>query len=137
MAKYTPPHQTKIGQVIDVLVLLVLTVGALYLPLWLGLAGGVKDPKPFDPKATWESLGQNPQMVKQWEALAAIKAIPAADPTNQDLQAMITARYDYWAFSTWELLLMVVVVVGYFAIVIRLSSKEYHDVIDEKFGEKH
>ena len=50
---------------------------------------------------------------------------------------MITARYDYWAFSTWELILMVVVVVGYFVIVVRLSGKEYKEVIAEKFGDRH
>ena len=48
---------------------------------------------------------------------------------------MITARYDYWAFSTLELLVMVVVVVGYFVLVVRFSDKEYREVIDEKFGE--
>ena len=49
---------------------------------------------------------------------------------------MITARYDYWSFSTIELLIMIVVVVGYFVIVVRLSTKEYRDVVDEKFGSK-
>ena len=38
MAKYIPPRQSKIGQVFDVLVLLVLTIGALYAPLLLGPA---------------------------------------------------------------------------------------------------
>ena len=136
MAKYIPPRQSKMGQVFDVLVLLVLTVGALYLPLLLGLAGGAKEVKPFDPNATWESLGQNPAMVKQWEALGAYNAV-VAHPKDEALQAMITARYDYWAFSSWELLLMIVVVVGYFVIVIRLSGKEYKEVISEKFGDGH
>jgi len=135
MAKYNPPNQSKIGQIIDVVVLLVLTVGALYVPLLLGLAGGAKTSAPVDPNATWESLGQNPAMVKQWEALASYNAV-VADPKNEALQAMITARYDYWAFSTWELILMIVVVVGYFVIVVRLSGKEYRDVIEEKFGDR-
>lgn len=133
MAKYIPPRQSKVGQIIDVLVLLVLTVGALYIPLWLGLAGGAKTSAPFDPNATWETLGQNPAMVKQWEALAAYNAV-VADPKDEALQALITARYDYWAFATWELILMVVVVIGYFVIVVRLSGKEYKEVIAEKFG---
>ena len=135
MAKYTPPRQSKIGQIIDVLVLLVLTVGALYIPLWMGLAGGAKVPAPFNPDATWESLGQNPAMVKQWEALGQFNAV-VADPKNEALQAMITSRYDYWAFSNWELILMIVVVLGYYIIVVRLSGKEYKDVIAEKFGDR-
>jgi hypothetical protein len=31
---------------------------------------------------------------------------------------------------------MIVVVVGYFVMMLRLSEKEYRDVIAEKFGEK-
>ena len=127
MAKYTPPRQSKLGQVFDVLVLLVLTIGALYVPLLFGLAGGAKEAKPVE-NPTWESLGQNPVMVERWNALGF------TDPAS--VNEMITARYDYWAFSTWELILMVVVVVGYFAIVIKFSDKEYREVIAEKFGER-
>ena len=127
MAKYIPPRQSKLGQVFDVLVLLVLTIGALYVPLLFGLAGGAKESKPVE-NPTWESRGQNPVMVERWNALGFTN--PA------DVNEMITARYDYWAFSTWELILMVVVVVGYFAIVIRFSDKEYREVIAEKFGDK-
>ena len=135
MAKYTPPRQSKLGQVIDVLVLLILTVGALYIPLWLGLAGGAKESKPYVPDATWEQLGQNPVMVEKWKELGAYNAV-TADPTDKDFQALLTARYDYWAFSPWQLLLMIVVVVGYFVIVVRFSGTEYKEVIAEKFGER-
>ena len=127
MAKYIPPRQGKLGQVFDVLVLLILTIGALYVPLLFGLAGGAKEAKPVE-NPTCESLGQNPVMVERWNALGYTD--PAA------VNEMITARYDYWAFSTWELILMVVVVVGYFAIVIKFSDKEYREVIAEKFGDK-
>ena len=58
MARYTPPRQGKVGQIIDVLVLLILTVGALYVPLWLGLAGGAKEPQPHNPTATFEQLAR-------------------------------------------------------------------------------
>lgn len=126
MARYTPPRQSKFGQVIDVLVLLVLTVGALYIPLWMGLAGGAKVPKPVE-NPTWESLGQNAVEVERWNALGFTDPAAVSD--------MITARYDYWGFSTWELILMVVVVVGYFVIVVRFSGKEYKEVIAEKFGD--
>lgn len=136
MARYTPPQQSKIGQVIDVLVLLVLTVGALYVPLLLGLAGGAKEPAAFIPNATWEQLKQDtPEKIEKWKALGAYNAV-TPDPANEDFQKLVTARYDYWAFSSFELILMIVIVVGYFVIVVRLSGKEYKDVISEKFGDR-
>ena len=131
MAKYTPPRQGKAGQIIDVLVLLILTVGALYVPLWLGLAGGAKEPQPHNPTATLEQLGQdNPVKVERWAALGY------TDPAAEDFQALVTARFDYWAFSRLELLIMIVVVIGYFLIVVRLSGTEYKEVIAEKFGDR-
>ena len=43
---YQPPKQSLVAQIFDVIALLVLTVGALYLPLYLGLAGAAKTPEP-------------------------------------------------------------------------------------------
>ena len=123
MTRYQPPQQSKIGQIFDVLVLLALTFGALYLPLYLGLAGRTASPHPQE-NPTWESLGQNPTMVERWTALGF------ADPAAA--QDIITSRFDY-AFSALGLLTMIVVVVGYFVIVFRLSEKEYREVIAEKF----
>lgn len=131
MAKYVPPSQSKIGQIFDVLVLLVLIIGALRLPLLMGLAGGAKTAPDPSTTATWESLGQDTP-----EKIAGYNALGYTDPTNADLQNLINARYDYWAFQTWELILMVVVVIGYFVIVVRFSDKEYREVIAEKFGDR-
>ena len=44
---YKPPKQSFAGQIFDVITLLVLTVGALYVPLYLGLAGATKTPAPI------------------------------------------------------------------------------------------
>ena len=55
---YKPPKQGLAGQIFDVVTLLVLTVGALYIPLYLGLAGAAKVPNPIA-NPTWEALGQN------------------------------------------------------------------------------
>jgi hypothetical protein len=126
MAKYIPPVQSKIGQLIDVIVLLVLAVGALYIPLWMGLAGSSKTPVPVE-NPTWESLGQNPTMVEQWNKLGFADAASAADT--------ITARFDY-SFSWSSLIVMVVVILGYFVLMLRFSESEYREVIAEKFGEK-
>jgi hypothetical protein len=124
MARYQPPRQSRAGQVLDVLTLLVLTLGALYLPLWLGLAGAAKEPIPVE-NPTWESLGQNATEVERWTALGFADPAAAHD--------LITARYDY-SFGALSLVLMIIVVVGYFALMMRLSEKEYRDVIAEKFG---
>lgn len=123
MARYVPPKQSKVGQILDVIVLLVLTIGALYIPLWMGLAGSshVTD-MPDNP--TWDSLGQNAAMVEKWNQLGYADAASAAE--------IITSRFDY-SFSIGSLLMMIVVIVGYYAIILRLSAKEYRDVISEKF----
>jgi hypothetical protein len=126
MADYIPPVQSKISQIIDVIVLLVLAVGALYVPLFLGLAGSAQTSNVPD-NPTWENLGQNATMVEKWNELGYATAADAAE--------LITARFDY-SFSILNLLVMIVVVVGYYAIVLRFSGKEYCDVISEKFGDK-
>ncbi|MCZ8077651.1 MAG: hypothetical protein RSE12_00100 [Fuscovulum sp.] len=126
MARYIPPKQSKIGQMIDVIVLLILSIGALYIPLWLGLAGSSKAPVPMD-NPTWEALGQNPVMVERWNALGFADPASAAD--------MITARFDY-SFTWGALALMVIVIVGYFAMMLKLSEQEYREVIAEKFDGK-
>lgn len=126
MARYTPPKQSKLGQLIDVIVLLVLAIGALYLPLWMGLAGSTKTPVPQD-APTWESLGQNPTMVEKWNQLGFTDPAAASD--------MITARFDY-SFSWISLAVMVVVIVGYFVMMVRFSETEYREVIAEKFDGK-
>lgn len=126
MAKYIPPHQSKLGQVFDMLVVLALTVGALYIPLLLKMAGATKTPAPIE-NPTWEALGQNPTMVERWQVLGY------ADPASAN--ELITARFDY-SFDWLALAAMVALVVGYFVMVVRFSDKEYREVINEKFGEK-
>lgn len=123
MTKYIPPVQSKFGQIFDVLTLLVLAIGALYIPLWLNLAGSSQSSDvPENP--TWEALGQNETMVEKWNQLGYAEAADAAE--------LITARFDY-SFSITSLILMIVVVIGYYLIMLRFSEKEYRDVINEKF----
>jgi hypothetical protein len=124
MTRYRPPVQGKLGQVIDVIVLLIMAIGALYIPLWMGMAGSSKVPQP-GAGTSWESLGQNLVMVEQWQKLGF------ADPALAS--EMITARFDY-SFSIGALIAMIVVIVGYYAILLRFSEKEYREVIAERFG---
>jgi len=121
---YQPPKQGLVGQIVDVFVLLMLTVGALYIPLYLGLAGAAKTPTPID-NPTWEALGQNATEQQQWAALGITDPAAASD--------IITARFDY-SFSWMALIVMTILVVGYFVLVVRLSDREYRDVIEERFG---
>lgn len=123
---YQPPKQSLAGQIVDVIVLLVLTVGALYIPLYMGLAGAAKTPAPIA-NPTWDALGQNPAEQAQWAALGFTDPASAND--------IITARFDY-TFSWTALIVMVVAVFGYFFLVVRLSDKEYRQVIDERFGNR-
>ncbi len=125
MAKYNPPAQSKVSQLIDVIVLLVLSIGALYLPLWMGMAGAAKTVAAPVANPTWETLGQNATQAAQYEALGY---------TPESAHDIILARFDY-SFSWSSLIVMVVVIVGYFAILLRLSETEYREVISEKFGE--
>ena len=125
MAKYNPPSQSKVSQLIDVLVLLVLSIGALYLPLWMGMAGAAKTVAAPVESPTWETLGQNATQAAQYEALGY---------TPESAHDLILARFDY-SFSWSSLIVMVVVIVGYFVILLRLSETEYREVISEKFGE--
>lgn len=124
---YKPPKQSLAGQIVDVVVLLILTVGALYLPLYIGLAGAAKVPNPIE-NPTWEALGQNATEQAQWAALGFTDAASANE--------IITARFDY-TFSWTALIVMVVAVVGYFILVVRLSDKEYREVIEERFGNQN
>jgi len=125
--KYQAPIQGKFSQILDVIVLLVLSIGALYIPLFMKMAGSSKvlpeDMPPIE-EATWESLGQNATMVEQWEKL---------EFTPQTAAEIVLARFDY-SFSIFALLALIVVIIGYYTILLRFSDKEYRDVISEKFG---
>lgn len=126
MAHYVAPKQSRLSQFIDVILLIALTVGVLLLPGYLGLSGAARNIVAVE-NPTWESLGQTPVMVERWNALGFADAAAAHD--------MITARFDY-SFTWGALVLMIVVIVGYFAMMLMLSEREYRDVIAEKFGKE-
>lgn len=126
MARYTPPKQSKASQLIDVVVLVALTLGALFVPLWLNLAGAAKEvPTPVT-NPTWESLGQNAAQSAKYEALGY---------TPETAHDLILARFDY-TFSIGALLTMIVVIVLYYFLILRFSEVEYREVISEKFGDR-
>jgi ABC-type multidrug transport system permease subunit len=126
MAHYSPPKQGKIGQLIDVVVLIALTIGALFVPLLLGLAGSSKTVATPVADPTWETLGQTPAQAAQYEALGY---------TPASAHDIILSRFDY-SFSITAVLVLVVVVLLYYALVLRFSEAEYREVIAEKFSRK-
>jgi hypothetical protein len=125
MAHYTPPTQSKAGQLVDVVVLVVLTLGALFVPLWMNMAGAAKSVANPVANPTWETLGQTPAQAAKYEALGY-------DPTTA--HDLILARFDY-TFSIGALLTMIAVIVLYYVLILRFSEVEYREVISEKFGE--
>jgi hypothetical protein len=123
MAKYTPPEQERTMQIVDIAFLVLAIFIALWLPLKLGLAGAAKEIDKID-NPTWETLGQNATMVTAWEKLGYTPA------TAHD----IIQNHFHYNIDWLNLLLMAVVLIGYFVFLFRASDKEYREVIDEKFG---
>ena len=126
MSHYVPPKQGKLSQLFDVIVLVALTVGALFVPLWLNMAGAAKEVTTPVENPTWESLGQNAVQAGQYEALGY---------TPETAHDLILARFDY-SFTTGALFTMIVVIVAYYFLMLKFSEAEYREVISEKFGQK-
>lgn len=126
MAHYVPPKQGKVSQLIDVVVLVALTVGALFVPLWLNMAGSSKSVTTPVENPTWDTLGQNAAQAAQYEALGY---------TPETAHDLILARFDY-SFTAGALIVMIVVIVTYYALMLKFSESEYREVISEKFGDK-
>jgi len=125
--RYEPPKQSAFGQFFDSLFLLALVLVALFVPLYLGLAGGGKTELKVADPTTWEGLGQNAVQTEQWVKLGMTTETPAT---------IITYSYDY-SFNQVELAITAIVVMGYFLLLFRFSKIEYRDVIAERFGQKN
>ena len=126
MAKYIPPEQPKAMQWVDI----IFVVAAIFLALWLPLkaewAGVSRAIQKID-NPTWEALGQTPAQVEQWVKLGYADAAAAHD--------IIQNKFDY-SIDWLQLVIMTVVLVGYFVFLFKASDKEYREVIDEKFNGK-
>ncbi|MBM3393949.1 MAG: hypothetical protein FJY37_04825 [Betaproteobacteria bacterium] len=75
---------------------------------------------------TWADLGQNATQAQQWEKLGKKPA---------DAQGLIENKFDFDKDlrSGW-LWITIIVIVGYFFLLLRLSDREYREVIAERFG---
>ena len=126
MAKrYEPPKQRWFGQIFDSLFILALVYLSLLLPLLFkadaaaDAANAAKDAV----KPTWDSLHLSPVVQQQWEKLGY-----DADKAS----ALINTRFDYTIDPLW-LAVTVIVIIGYFVFMLKVSDKEYREVIAEKF----
>lgn len=120
--RYEPPKQSGFGQFFDAMFILVLVYATLFTPLVLGLTGGgVVTTEPE--QVSWEALGQNEVMQAQWEKLGY---------TAESAAELITTRFDY-TIDPLMLLITAIVIIGYFVFMVRVSDKEYREVIRERF----
>ena len=134
---YNPPKQSIPGQIVDVIFLLALVFLALFVPLWLQIAvpsrierlpanvtyTAAADGTRTWTGLTWEALGQNPTMQAQWEKLGY---------SVEGAAEIITQPFDY-TIDYVGIVITAVVILGYFAFMLRMSEKEYRQVIAEKF----
>jgi hypothetical protein len=130
---YQPPKQSVAGQTFDTLFLLALVMAALFVPIYLGLAGGGKTTIELK-DTTWQGMGQNATMQAQWEKLGFTPGAKTEENATSAAE-LIATRFDY-TIEPLELALTALVVIAYFFIVFHWSRKEYRDVIDEKFNNK-
>lgn len=126
MAKYTPPEQGRFMQWVDIVFVVAAIFLALWLPLQAGWAGVSRAIEKIE-NPTWEALGQTPAQVEQWVKLGFADAAAAHD--------IIQNKFDY-TIDWLQLVILTIVIAGYFIFLFRASDKEYRDVIDEKFNGK-
>ncbi|EGG99832.1 hypothetical protein imdm_611 [gamma proteobacterium IMCC2047] len=127
--RYKPPVQAGFGQFFDSIFILVLVYLALMAPLVLDFsdADDVTSEVTVEEVApTWESLGQNETMQGQWEKL---------DISVEEAAVIINDKFDY-SIDPMSLLFTLLVLVGYWIFMIKVSDKEYREVINEKFGKR-
>ena len=125
MAKYEAPEQPIVMQIFDIVCLVGAIFLALWFPLYMGWAGISKTLTKID-SPTWDNLKQSPTMAAQWEKLGHTPATAHDIIQNQ------------WVYTIdWtQLIIMTIVLVGYFIFLFTASDREYRDVIDEKFNTK-
>ena len=123
---YRPPVQKGLGQFVDALVVLALVYLSLLAPLLLGGTAAESAEPEQKPAATWQALQQNPTMQAQWEKLGH---------TPDTAEPIVTRKFSY-DIEPWSLGLTVAVIVAYFFFVLRVSDREYREVINERFGRR-
>lgn len=126
---YIPPKQGMFGQIFDTILVLLLVYASLMVPLLFkaeAKADAAAATHAASVQVTWESLGQNAIQQEQWVKLGY-------DPDKA--AELINSRFDY-TIDPMMLIITILVVAGYFIFMLKVSDKEYREVIKEKFGNK-
>lgn len=123
MSKYIPKIQSKRGQLFDSLFVLVLVYVSLYIPLFLESDSKSGQEASTAQVQTWESMNVSAVEQQQWQKLGYDEA-GAADIIND--------KFDY-TIDPVMLAITALVIIGYFFFMLRVSDKQYREVIAEKF----
>jgi hypothetical protein len=126
---YIPPKQGMFGQIFDTILVLILVYASLMVPLLFkaeAKADAAAAAAASTVKVSWESLGQNAIEQAQWIKLGY-------DPDKAAV--LINSRFDY-TIDPMMLIITILVVAGYFIFMLKVSDKEYREVIREKFDNK-
>ena len=119
---YEPPKQSGASQAWDAVFIILLIYVVLLSPIVLGLTAGTTTTV-LPETVTWETLGQNEQMVAQWGKLG-VGIDEAAE--------LICTKFDY-TINWIALIITFAMIIGYYTILLWAGDKEYRDVIHEKF----
>jgi uncharacterized membrane protein len=126
---YLPPKQGMFGQIFDTVLVLVLVYASLMVPLLFKAEEKAEAAATHASQAvsvSWESLGQNAIQQEQWIKLGY-------DPNKA--AELINSRFDY-TIDPLMLIITILVVAGYFIFMLKVSDKQYCEVIKEKFDNK-
>jgi hypothetical protein len=126
---YIPPKQGMFGQIFDTVLVLVLVYASLMVPLLFKAEEKAEAAAAHSAEAvsvSWESLGQNAIQQEQWIKLGY-------DPNKA--AELINSRFDY-TIDPLMLIITILVVAGYFTFMLKVSDKQYREVIKEKFDNK-
>ncbi|MDI1309429.1 MAG: hypothetical protein PSV17_08340 [Methylotenera sp.] len=126
---YTPPKQGMFGQIFDTILVLVLVYASLMVPLLFkaeAKAEAAAASASAHVQVSWQSLGQNEIQQQQWVKLGY-------DP--EKAATLINSRFDY-TIDPLMLIITILVVAGYFIFMLKVSDKQYREVIKEKFDNK-
>lgn len=135
---YVPPRQGWVGQVFDSLFILALVYVSLLAPLLLNQQSEAATQteaalaqmsqaqvSQSQAQPSWESLQQNSVMQAQWIKLGY---------DEEKAAALIKHKFDY-NIDPLALAVTALVIIAYFVFLLRVSRKQFQQVINEKFDQ--
>jgi len=124
-ADYVPPVQKGFGQLVDSIFLLVLVYCSLLAPLLLKAPDKPVQADAVKTQVSWRELGQNAAMEAQWRKLGY---------GSEQAKPIVTSKFNY-EIEPVSLTVTALAILSYFVFVLRVSERQYRQVIAEKFQE--